>query len=108
MIGENLRQLKKNQWGKFSLLEKKRHENEDKIFTKKTVKSNCINAVCHKHNITNDMLKTVLGKMPPGKMPPGKMALGKVLPGKLPPRKMAPPLPLKKVFCKASSCYGIS
>ena len=37
----------------------------------------------------------VLGEMPSGKMPPGK----------LPPRKISP-LPLKKVFCKAYSCYG--
>ena len=61
----------------------------------------------------------MLGKMPPGKMPPGKMPPGKVPPGKLPPEinppgKLPPencrlpPLPLKKVFCKASSCYGIS
>ena len=46
--------------------------------------------------------------MPPGKMPPGKMPLGKVPPGKLPPQENCPPFPLKKVFCKASSCYGIS
>ena len=71
-------------------MEKKRHENEDKIFTKKTVESNCINAVCHKHNITNDMLKTVLGKMPPGKMALEKVLPGKLLPRNKPPRKIDP------------------
>ena len=64
-----------------------------------------------------EYLSTVLGKMPPGKMSPGKMPPGKVPPGKLtpgnkPPRKIgpwkiAPPAPPKKIFCKASSCYGI-
>ena len=59
------------------------------------------------------------GKMPLGKMPPEKVFPGKLPPeikppGKLPPRKITlppencSPLPLKKVFCKASSCYGIS
>ena len=38
---------------------------------------------------------------------PGKNAPRKIAPGKSAPRKIAP-LPLKKVFCKASSCYGIS
>ena len=52
--------------------------------------------------------KNAPGKMPPGKMPPGKLPPGKLPPGKLPPGKLPLPLPLKKVFCKASSCYGIS
>ena len=65
----------------------------------------------------NEVIRVVLGKMPPGKMPPGKMPPGKVPlrklpPGNKPPRKIAPrkiaPLPLEKIFCKASSCYGIS
>ena len=47
--------------------------------------------------------------MPPGKMPPGKMLRRKVLPGNKPsPGKLPPPPPPQKVFCKASSCYGIS
>ena len=58
-------------------------------------------------------LFSVLGKMPPGKMPPGKVPPGNKPPRKIAPRKIAPQencplLPLKKVFCKASSCYGIS
>ena len=48
----------------------------------------------------------VLGKMSPGKIPPQKVPPGKLPPGNKPPRKIAPPLPLKKVFRKASSCYG--
>ena len=48
-------------------------------------------------------------KRPPENYPPEINPPGKLPPGKLPPRKIAPPpLPLKKVFCKASSCYGIS
>ena len=45
--------------------------------------------------------------MSPGKMSPGKMPPGKV-PPEINPQVNCPPLPLKKVFCKASSCYGIS
>ena len=63
-------------------------------------------------------LARVLGKMPPGKVPPEKLPPGNKPPRKIAPRKIAPPgkmppencppLPLKEVFCKGSSCYGIS
>ena len=51
--------------------------------------------------------KNALGKNAPGNKPSRKIA-----PGKIVPWKIASPLPplllLKNVFCKASSCYGIS
>ena len=41
---------------------------------------------------------------PPGKLPPGKLPPRKITPQEnCPPRNIAP---LKRVFCKASSCYG--
>ena len=53
--------------------------------------------------------KSAPGKLTPGNKPPRKIAPRKITPQKIAPRKIAPPpLPLKKVFCKASSCYGIS
>ena len=57
--------------------------------------------------LNQGILSWVLGKMSPGKMPAGKMPPGKKPPGKLPPEishpeKLPPPLPLKKVFYKAS------
>ena len=63
--------------------------------------------------VTRHLLWTVLGKMPLGKMPPGKVPPRNKPPRKITPRKIAPqenctPVPLKKVFCKAYSCYGIS
>ena len=59
----------------------------------------------------NCILYWVLGKMPLKKVPPEncppKIRPPEILPpGKLPDGKLPPPL-LKKVFCKASSCYGI-
>ena len=50
----------------------------------------------------------VLEKMLPGKMPPRKVPPGYKPPRKIAPWKIPPHLLLKKVVCKAPSCYGIS
>ena len=63
-------------------------------------------------SIILDIRKMVLGKKALGKNAPGNKPSRKIAPGKIVPWKIASPLPplllLKNVFCKASSCYGIS
>ena len=52
--------------------------------------------------------KNAPGKNAPRKNAPEKSAPRKIAPQENCPPGKIPPLPLKKVFCKASSCYGIS
>ena len=56
---------------------------------------NCLREKCPQENCTPGNLPPS-GKIPPENCPPGKFS----------PRKLFPPL--KKEFCEAFSCYGIS
>ena len=103
------------------------NSNEDKILgitnNNKLTLTGHINILCRKaaqkvgslSRLLNHLSDSQKGarKNAPRKNAPGKSAPPENYPpeinppGKMLPRKL-PPTPLKKVFCKASSCYGIS